>query len=219
MRVTRLAAAAMTLPLLGGCGGKDGGTPVRSVAEVPAAAASDEPRDWRAVATIADRQRLREWRTAWIAALGKARGGGAGGSVDADPSLYAYDAALRDPIPPAGNYQCRTIKLGSKGAGGVDFVAYPFFRCRVANDGAGVMLSKLTGSQRVVGIVYPHDTTRAVFLGTVALGDERSAMHYGRDATRDVAGWIERIGPARWRLAQPYPAFESTLDVLDLVPA
>ena len=82
-----------------------------------------------------------------------------------------------------------------------------------------MMLSKLTGSQRLVGTIYPHDTTRAVFLGTVALGDERNAMRYGRDATRDVAGWVERIGPARWRLIQPYPAFESTLDVLDLVPA
>ena len=32
--------------------------------------------------------------------------------------------------------------------------------------------------------------------------------------------WIvERIGPARWRLIMPRPAFESTMDVLELVPA
>jgi len=82
-----------------------------------------------------------------------------------------------------------------------------------------VSLEKLTGSQRGVGIIYPHDPARAVFLGTMALGDERGAVRYGRDASRDMAGWVERIAPARWRIALPYPAFESTLDLLDLVPA
>ncbi|SEK52461.1 protein of unknown function [Sphingomonas palmae] len=219
MTIARLACAGLALVALGGCGGKDVGTSVRSVSEQAAAEPATGVQDWRAIATVADRQRLREWRTAWIAALQKARAGGAGAKIDADPALYAYDAALSDPVPPAGDYRCRTVKLGAKTAAGLDYVAYPFFRCRIASDENGVSLAKLTGSQRISGTIYPSDTSRAVFLGTIALGDERSAMRYGRDTTRDVAGWVERIGPQRWRLVQPYPAFESTLDVLELVPA
>lgn len=219
MIAKRLACAGLVLAVLGGCGGGNADTGVRSAADKPIVQSAGDARGWRAIATVSDRQRLREWRTAWIAALGKARGSGAGAKIDADPPLYAYDTALPDPLPPAGDYRCRTVKLGAKTSGGLDYVAYPFFRCRVAADGGEVTLAKLTGSQRVIGTIYLHDTTRAVFLGTIALGDERSAMRYGRDATRDVAGWVERIAPARWRVAQPYPAFESTLDVLELVPA
>ncbi|HEU4704481.1 MAG TPA: DUF4893 domain-containing protein, partial [Sphingomicrobium sp.] len=41
---------------------------------------------------------------------------------------------------------------------------------------------------------------------------------YGRDKERDVAGFVERIGPDRWRLLMPRPHFESRIDVLELVP-
>ena len=60
---------------------------------------------------------------------------------------------------------------------------------------------------------------RMVFLGTLQLGDEQRALQYGRDRERDMAGVVERIGDNRWRLVLPYPAFESTLDVIELVPA
>jgi hypothetical protein len=43
-------------------------------------------------------------------------------------------------------------------------------------------------------------------------------MDYGRDANRDMAGIVQRIGPRRWRLVLPYPHFESLLDVVELVP-
>jgi hypothetical protein len=56
-------------------------------------------------------------------------------------------------------------------------------------------------------------------LGTLTLGDEPRAMPYGVDAQRDLAGFVERIGPARWRLVLPYPPFESQLDVIELVPS
>jgi len=60
---------------------------------------------------------------------------------------------------------------------------------------------------------------REVFLGTLVLGDEGRAMQYGRDPDRDVAGFVERIGPNRWRMLMPRPHFESQIDVLELVPA
>jgi hypothetical protein len=68
-------------------------------------------------------------------------------------------------------------------------------------------------------LIFPADALRQVFLGTLVLGDESRAMHYGRDRERDVAGFIERIGPSRWRLIMPRPHYESQIDVLELVPA
>ena len=50
------------------------------------------------------------------------------------------------------------------------------------------------------------------------LGDETRALQYRQDEGRDVAGYIERIGPNRWRLLMPQPHFESRLDVMELVP-
>jgi len=70
-----------------------------------------------------------------------------------------------------------------------------------------------------VGTIFPSDALRHVFLGTLALGDEQSAMQYGRDSERDVAGYVDRIGPNRWRLIMPRPSFESVMDVMELVPA
>jgi hypothetical protein len=50
------------------------------------------------------------------------------------------------------------------------------------------------------------------------LGDERRALQYGQDEQRDVAAYVERIGPSRWRLLMPQPHFESRFDVMELVP-
>jgi hypothetical protein len=68
-----------------------------------------------------------------------------------------------------------------------------------------------------VGVIFPHDGMRSVFLGTLALGDERRALQYGQDPTRNVAGYVERIGAGRWRLLMPRPHFESQFDVMELV--
>ena len=80
-------------------------------------------------------------------------------------------------------------------------------------------LSKRTGSQRPVGLLFRDGNARAIFLGTMMLGDETSALQYGQDAARDMAGVVERIGARRWRLTLPSPAFESLIDVVELVPA
>jgi hypothetical protein len=110
-------------------------------------------------------------------------------------------------------------KLGSQSAGLLAYIAYPAFSCRIGA-GQGVQsFAKLTGSQRPVGVIYPGDALRQVFLGTLVLGDEQRAMQYGTDPDRDVAAFVERIGPNRWRMVIPSPAFESRTDVIELVPA
>ena len=80
-------------------------------------------------------------------------------------------------------------------------------------------LTKLTGSQRPVGLIFPDSLNRQIFLGTLELGDETMPLSYGTDRMRDMAGLVERIGDNRWRLVLPAPAYESLLDVIELVPA
>src|SRR5688572_6406001 len=176
-------------------------------------------RDWRSVVTESDRGRLRDWRSAFVDALGSARAGGHAADLTREGVLLEPDAALGGGPIPNGMYRCRVIKIGAKSSGMLNYVAYPAFDCRVRAAGDVQQFAKLTGSQRQVGSIFPGDALRQVFLGTLVLGDEARAMQYGGDPDRDVAAFVERIGPARWRIVMPRPAFESTLDVIELVPA
>jgi len=174
--------------------------------------------DWRVVATANDRERLREWRTAFTKALGQARTAGHSAEIAREGALLEPDAAL-GPVPiPSGRYKCRVIKLGARSPGGLDYIAYPAFDCRVSQEKELQGFYKVTGSQRHTGLLYSDNALRQAFLGTLVLGDENRAMRYGRDQERDLAGWVERIGDRRWRLILPYPHFESTLDILELAP-
>jgi hypothetical protein len=175
--------------------------------------------NWRSVATANDRARLSGWRRTFVQALEAARRTGHGQELDREGALLNPDAALPNPAIPNGTYRCRVIKLGAKSEGMLDYVSYPHFMCRVEQSGPLQNLVKLSGSQRPAGRLFPGDPIRHVFLGTLVLGDEPRAMQYGQDEQRDVAGYLERIGPARWRLLMPRPHFESQLDVMELVPA
>ena len=182
-------------------------------------ASSELNSSWRAIATSDDRERLREWRAAFAEALATARRSYYGPDLVREGILLAPDAALPGPALPDGEYRCRVVKVGARSEGLLDYIAYPSFRCRVRQSGPLQSLAKLGGSQRYIGTVFPGDSLRQVFLGTLALGDETRALDYGVDRERNVAGHIERIGQARWRLVMPRPHFESKLDVLELIPA
>lgn len=173
---------------------------------------------WRAIATDQDKQRIRNWYSAWQAAISDARAKGFGPQIDADPILFKPMAALNDVNLVAGNYKCRTTKVGSKGRTGLSYVQYGWFRCRVSDDSSGKLLMKVSGSQRPSGRVFADDYNREVFLGTMALGDEQTAVPYGSDRMRDMAAIIERIDERRWRMVIPQPAYESMMDLVELVP-
>lgn len=175
--------------------------------------------DWRAVATRPDLRRVRDWREAFVQALGEARATGHEAAVTAEGILLDPDAGLDGAALPAGRYRCRTLKLGSAAGSALGFVGYPAFDCTVTIQGDVTTFAKINGSQRPVGRLYPGGARRQIFLGTMVLGDEIRALGYGRDSGRDMAGAVERIGPRRWRLILPYPRFESTLDVIELIPA
>lgn len=195
--------------------------PLAACAAVPQSSPSPSSpsTDWRAVATASDRERLRDWRTAFTKALDQARKAGHSAEIEREGALLEPDAAL-GPVPiPNGHYKCRVIKVGAKSEGLLDYIAYPAFDCRIQQEKQLQSLYKLTGSQRHVGLIFADSTIRQLFLGTLVLGDEDRAMQYGRDPDRDLAGWVERVGDRRWRLVLPYPRYESTLDVVELVPA
>lgn len=179
--------------------------------------ANAPPTDWRSVASADDRKRLREWRSSFAQALARARASGHGAAIAREGALLDPDSAVPGRLPD-GHYRCRVIKVGAQRPAMPELIASPAFTCRVQRDGAIQRFAKLGGSQRPVGVIYPADAIRQVFLGTLLLGDETRSLSYGRDSARDLAGWVERIGPARWRIVLPAPRLESITDIVELVP-
>jgi hypothetical protein len=174
---------------------------------------------WKEVATEADRQRLADWRKTFIAALDSARKAGHAADIASEGTLLEPDAALGPPAIRDGVYRCRIIKIGAKAEEGLPYVSYPPFMCGVKAERGLQRFNKFSGSQRYVGLIFPGDAVHQVFLGTLVLGDETRALQYGQDNLRDIAGYIERIGPDRWRMILPKPNFESQFDVMELVPS
>lgn len=180
---------------------------------------AERPTDnWHALATEDDRGRLRRWRNSWVTAIAQARAGGHGGEIDREGPLLDPDAALPGARPPPGAYACRTIKVGAASAGLPDYNVTAAFTCRIENIAGRLHFTRLDGGQRPIGILLPDNDRRLVFLGTLQLGDETAAIRYRRDTERDMAGFVERVGERRWRIAFPAPHFESLLDVIELVP-
>jgi hypothetical protein len=206
----RVLLAGAALLALAGCGGS------KSI-EQPKAP-KPRPNDWRLIATSADRDRLARWRIAWIAGLDKATAAGAGPQIAAQGALLKPDLSLDDPLPPVGDYRCRVIKMGAQTKGLMDYIAYPFFTCRIATEEGRLHFVKLDGSQRPVGDIFPDEGRRMIFLGAMTLGDETRPLPYGRDTERDMVGIVERVSSQRWRIALPYPRWESTIDIMELVP-
>ena len=201
--MTRLIIAALLIALAPAC--------------APTPSVTARTGDWRTIATDGDAKRLREWRSSFTKGLERARIGHAA-EVAREGHLLDPDAAIPGALP-NGRYRCRIIKLGARSEGLLDYIAYSGFACRVRQERDVQGFAKLSGSQRQVGLILPGDALRTVFLGTLVLGDESRAMQYGRDPERDVAGWVERIEPNRWRIVLPAPRFESLTDVVELVPA
>ncbi|MEQ8598947.1 MAG: DUF4893 domain-containing protein [Devosia sp.] len=115
---------------------------------------------------------------------------------------------------PDGNYRCRTIKLG----GLLPLTTYTYFACTVSN--AGTRIEKLTGSQRFSGDLLPSNGGGLFYWGALHYGDE-TPMDYDADPERSQVGCLYKVAgkPERYRLELPFPRFESTHDVIELVPA
>jgi hypothetical protein len=210
-----------------------GGRSTQAMDRVPAGAAVmaapgavQATDDWRRIVSTADMQRLMSLDEAWANALTAARRNNAADvdrlGVLLQPSAPrdggAAGPALASPQPTPGDYRCRTIKLG--GDKGLPFVAYGWFRCRIElSPGGDLTFTKLTGSQRQQGRLYPWTDRALAFVGAEAWGNETTYPAYGQNPERDEVGALERIGPDRWRLLLAWPKQESVLDVIELVRA
>lgn len=177
-------------------------------------------RDWRGIVTAADRDRYERIDAAWSLALQQARRQRGSGDLASTGDLIDPDAQRPSVIPPAGDYRCRTVKLGSQGGDdGLGYVVYSWFACRIEQTPAGLKFTKRTGSQRPSGLLFPENDRGMVLLGSMALAEEPPANSYGQRPDRDLIAVLERIGERRWRLVLPWPQNESNLDLIELVPA
>ena len=175
--------------------------------------------DWRGIITSIDRDRYQRRDAAWSLALEQARRQPGSGDLDSLGDLIKPRAARGSVAPPPGDYRCRTVKLGSQGGEeGLGYVVYGWFACRIEQTPRGLKFSKLTGSQRPSGLLFPEDDRHMLMLGSMALAAEPPANSYGRRPDRDLVAVLERIGEARWRLVLPWPQNESNLDLIELVP-
>jgi hypothetical protein len=177
-------------------------------------------RDWRGIVTSTDRDRYNRRDAAWSLALQQARRQAGSGDLRPLGELIEPNAARAPVAPPPGDYRCRTVKLGSQGGeAGLGYVVYGWFACRIEVTPNGLKFSKLTGSQRPAGLLFPENDRQMIMLGSMALAAEPPANSYGQRPDRDLVAVLERIGERRWRLVIPWPQAESNLDLIELVPA
>lgn len=189
-----------------------------AVLALAAAAARADPSGWRQAIRPEDRTRLMKLWPAWD--LSRKQAAAAGHTVDwAALGPLTVPAAVHDgDWPVAGNYRCRVVKLGLTMPGMAPIAPHAPYPCRVEADGDRLSIVGSGGPQRWAGQLYP-DGARMVFLGAVTLRSDMSTFAYGADPDRNEVGVLERIGPARWRLALPWPRWQAKLVLVDIVPA
>lgn len=162
------------------------------------------------IMTPADKARLADYGAARAEAIAEARAGGA------PADLAVLDAILVAPQIPfagldlAGNWQCRTTKVGGLGA----LVVYGWFKCKVSDDGSGWLLEKTSGSQRTKGRFYDDTERRLIYLGSFFVAGE-AAKPYGSGPESDQVGYAFRTGDKAWRIELPSPYYESKLDIME----
>lgn len=135
--------------------------------------------------------------------------------VAAEGRLLEPGAALEAPTLTPGSYHCRLIRLG--GRRGVASYAPDF--CYIENSGGKLSFTKQTGQNLPGGWLFADGDKRLVFLGTRRPPTAVAAPPYGEEATRDVAGVIERVAPFRWRMVLPKAGGDGDLDIYELTPA
>jgi hypothetical protein len=118
----------------------------------------------------------------------------------------------------AGNWRCRTIKLG----GMTPDVIYAWFRCRISDRDGHLFFEKLSGSQRTSGWLYP-ESGGYVYLGASYVTGEKPRAYSGSGAEAgapatpdDQIGVLSLLADGRARLELPYPLQESRFDVIEL---
>ena len=166
----------------------------------------------------ADVARLDAFDATVGAALLEAFAGGARGDLDLLQEVLSGQpvAPLATTLP--GDWDCRTLKAGGLTA----LTAYAPFDCTITADGAGFIIDKTSGSQRLTGRIDLIDG-RMVLTGTGFVTDTPPVPYADLppENTSDgtvwpVVGVVEQPTPDRIRILMPQPLLESNLDLLDL---
>lgn len=117
----------------------------------------------------------------------------------------------------AGDWHCRTIKLGGMTPSRV----YGWFRCRITDRGGVLAFEKVSGTQRMAGLLYP-EAQGYVYLGASWVKGEPPHRYSGNEAflgarsTPDDQVGLLHATAAGARIEMPYPMQESTFDVIEL---
>lgn len=166
----------------------------------------------------ADQARLDGYDAAAGDALLRALAEGAPEDVAALTTALAGTPAVAFDPSLAGDWKCRTLKLG----GPAGLIAYTPFDCRITLRADGFEFEKLSGSQRTKGRIIMRNG-RAIYVGVGFAAGETPPDYadlpedFRSDGRiqADVAV-VERVSPNRARLLFPAPAVESDFDILEL---
>ena len=204
----RRAALLLTL-LLAGCGKDEELQPYAVVRRADV---------WQAVIREPDRSRLARLAGAWTEAQADIAAAGATAELAGLGPVADPAAQFQGPLPAAGAYRCRVIRLGWRQ--GTDRQVPPiqagdWAPCQLQPDGILLRLSTAPASQQFIGRLYP-DVDRLVFLGSVRLADDRGQLRYGEDRDRDQLGVLTALGDGHWRLALPWPRWSARLILIEI---
>lgn len=117
----------------------------------------------------------------------------------------------------AGEWRCRTVKLG----GMTPSMVYSWYRCRITDHGGVLAFEKLSGTQRMAGLLYPEGGGY-VYLGASWVKGEHPHRYSGGGASAgaratpdDQIGMLHATASGA-RIEMPYPVQESDFDVIEL---
>lgn len=177
-----------------------------SLAPGPAAADGALP----TLLTPFDKERLARFDATFQAAVAEAKAGGSKDDVAVlDQALAGKALPVSEGYDARGTWKCRTLKLG----GTLPLTVYPWFTCRISDDGAGWLLEKLTGSQRTKGRFYTNSATQLAYVGAGYVAGE-APRKYGQDPKENQVAIAEQRGKNRLILMFPAPQYESKADIL-----
>jgi hypothetical protein len=164
------------------------------------------------ILTPFDSGRLKNFDATVRDALAEARSGGSPEDVKLlNTILGGIPMPIAEGFDLTGDWRCRTIKAG----GLLPLTVYPWFKCRVSDDGAGWMLEKLTGSQRTRGRFFVEAGSRLSYVGAGYVAGEKP-REYGDDPKENQVAFVERRAKNLVVLMFPAPQYESKLDLLVL---
>jgi hypothetical protein len=99
---------------------------------------------------------------------------------------------------------------------------YSWFGCRIGEKSGSLWFEK-SGTQRLNGALYRHDSGGYVLLGAYSTKAEPNHRYSGNEPSAgaqatpdDAIGLLEATGPYSARIELPYPIQESVFDVIEM---